>query len=99
MLSIIIFWTIFFTVTFVMYILYEKCDIAGLIKPFSYFDTYPYICKKCMTTWSLIAAYIMAAVLMNDPLFGFFGVILGGLYGYGLNKIEEERTVTYEDNK
>lgn len=91
MLSIIIFWVIFFTVTFVMHILYEKYDIAGCIKPWSYFDTYPFICKKCMTTWSLVAVYIMVAVLMKDPLFGFFGVILGFLYGYGLNKIEEER--------
>ena len=99
MLSIIIFWVIFFGVTFVMHCLYEKCDIAGFIKPWSYFDTYPFICKKCMTTWSLIAVYIMAAVLMNDPLFGFFGVILGFLYGYGLNKMEEERTITDEDNE
>ena len=98
MLSIIIFWAIFFGVTFVMHYSYEKLDIAGLIKPWSYFDAYPFICKKCMTTWSLIATYIMAAVLMNDPLFGFFGVILGGLYGYGLNKMEEERIVN-EDNK
>ena len=99
MTQILIFFVIFFTVTFVMHIIYEKYDIAGCIKPFSYFDTYPFICKKCMTTWSLIATYIMAGVLMDDPLFGLFGVILGGLYGYGLYKLEKERTITDEDNK
>ena len=91
MTQILIFWAIFFGVSYILHILYEKYDIAGCIKPWSYFDTYPFICKKCMTTWSLVAVYIMVAVLMKDPLFGFFGVILGFLYGYGLNKIEEER--------
>lgn len=86
---IILYWAIFFTVTFVTWVLYIKEPIR--IKPWSYFDRLPYICHKCMTTWTLIAIYIMVAILLDNIIFGTFGVILSALHGYGLYKLEKER--------
>lgn len=86
---IILYWAIFFTVTFVTWVLYIKEPIR--IKSWSYFDRLPYICHKCMTTWTLIAIYIMVAILLDNIIFGTFGVILSALHGYGLYKLEKER--------
>lgn len=44
-----------------------------------------------MTTWTLIAIYVMVALLLNNFIFGLFGVLLSGLHGYGLYKLEKER--------
>ena len=41
----------------------------------------------------------MAGVLMADLTFTLLGITLSGLYGYGLNKLEKERTITDEDNR
>ena len=96
-LTIIIFWAIFFIITAITHYIYIVRTFE--IKPWSYFDHYPFICFKCMTTWSLITTYIMAGVLMADLTFTLLGITLSGLYGYGLNKLEKERTITNEDNR
>ena len=88
-LTIALFWVLFFVITYTTHYIYE---VRGLdIKPWSYFDTYPYTCRKCMTTWALITTYIMAGILLADLTFTLLGITLAGLYGYGLNKHKEKR--------
>lgn len=97
LITIAIFWVIFFVVTATTHYIYIVRTIE--IKPWSYFDHYPFICFKCMTTWALITTYIMAGVLLADLTFTLLGITLSALYGYGLNKLEKERTIEYEDNE
>lgn len=88
-LTIALFWVIFFVITFLTHYIYNVRMLE--IKPWSYFDHYPFICFKCMTTWALITTYIMAGVLLADLTFTLLGITLASLYGYGLNKMEKER--------
>ena len=86
---IVLYWAIFFVTTFITWVIYIKEPVK--IEPWSYFDRYPFICNKCMTTWTLIAIYVMVALLLDNFIFGLFGVLLSGLHGYGLYKSEKER--------
>ena len=86
---IVLYWAIFFVTTFITWVIYIKEPVK--IEPWSYFDRYPFICNKCMTTWTLIAIYVMVALLLDNFIFGLFGVLLSGLHGYGLYKLEKER--------
>ena len=86
---IVLYWAIFFVTTFITWVIYIKEPVK--IEPWSYFDRYPFICNKCMTTWTLIAIYVMVALLLKNFIFGLFGVLLSGLHGYGLYKSEKER--------
>lgn len=97
LLTIAFFWVIFFVITAITHYIYIVRTIN--IKPWSYFDVYPFRCFKCMTTWALITTYIMAGVLLADLSFTLLGITLSGLYGYGLNKLDKERTIQYEDNE
>lgn len=86
---IVLFWAIFFAVTITTHYLYNVRMIE--IKPFSYFDTFPFRCYKCCTTWALIVVYMGAGILLADLAFTLLGITLASLYGYGLNKTEKER--------
>ena len=88
-LTIALFWVIFFVITFLTHYIYNVRVLE--IKPWGYFDHYPFICYKCMTTWALITTYIMAGVLLADLTFTLLGITLASLYGYGLNKLEKEK--------
>lgn len=89
LIEIAIFWVIFFGISMILHYIYNVRMIE--IKPWSYFDTYPFKCFKCMTTWALITTYMMAGVLLADLSFTLLGITLSALYGYGLNKNEKER--------
>lgn len=96
-LTIALFWVIFFTVTLITHYIY---NVRGLdIKPWSYFDTYPYTCHKCMTTWALVTTYLIAGILLADLTFTLLGITLSFCYGFGLNKREKERFIKDEDNE
>lgn len=95
-LTIVIFWIIFFSVSVTMHWFYSKDFV---IKPMSYFDTYPFICHRCMTTWALITTYVMAGALMADLTFTLLGVTLAGLYGFGLYKREKEYFYDIEEEE
>lgn len=90
-LTMILFWVIFFTVTFLTHYIYITKGLN--IKPWSYWDKYPFVCYKCCTTWFLVTTYIMSGILLADVLFTVLGVTLAGLYGYGLYKLERERMI------
>lgn len=60
-------------------------------KPFSYWDTYPFKCFRCCTTWALITTYIMMGILLADVVYTVFGITLAVLYGIGLWKSDKER--------
>lgn len=94
-LYIILFWAVFFTITYSTHYLYiEK---GFMPNPWTYLDYKPFNCHKCMTTWSLISAYIMMGMVFSNIVFTVFGVILSALYGYGLYYQEVERIVVEED--
>ena len=76
--------------------------IAGLVigwyipdkyqpKPFSVLDFYPFICRKCLTTWLLLISYIVVAILLQDWIFGVLGVIMTAMTGFALWYTERER--------
>ena len=88
-LLIILFWAIFFGISVVLHYIYITKSIS--IKPWSYFDQYPFTCYKCMTTWALVTTYIMAGILLADVTFTILGITLSALYGFGLYKLEKER--------
>ena len=90
-LTIILFWVIFFAVTLLTHYVYNIKMVD--IKPNSYWDNYPFSCFKCFTTWSLVATYIMVGFIINNWVFAVFGVILAYLFGYGLYKKEKERII------
>lgn len=89
LINIAIFW-----ITFIIGVLFSHYFIKYItphIKPFSPFDCYPFICDKCLSTWTLISLYVMIGLLINSILFIILGVILSGLYGFGKYKLEKER--------
>lgn len=96
-LLILLFWAIFFGISVVLHYIYITKSIN--IKPWSYFDQYPFACYKCMTTWALVTTYIMAGILLADVTFTLLGITLSFCYGFGLNKREKERFVKDEDNE
>lgn len=89
-LTIVLFWAVFFSITAITHYIYIQRGID--IPDWSYFDMYPWLCFKCMTTWTLIAAYVTLGIIIKDALFTGLGVLLSALYGYGLYKLEKERT-------
>lgn len=83
------FWVHYFIILLAVYILKEK--IAWQPKPFSMLDSYPWICRKCLTTWTLVASYISVGFILTDPLYAIFGVILGAATGFAMNYTDNER--------
>lgn len=76
--------------------------IAGLVigwyipdkyqpKPFSLLDFYPFICRKCLTTWLLLILYVVIAIILSDWIFGVLGVIMTAMTGFALWYTDEER--------
>lgn len=76
--------------------------IAGLVigwyipdkyqpKPFSVLDFYPFICRKCLTTWLLLILYVVIAIILSDWIFGVLGVIMTAMTGFALWYTERER--------
>ena len=76
--------------------------IAGLVigwyipdkyqpKPFSVLDFYPFICRKCLTTWLLLISYIVVAILLQDWIFGVLGGLMTAATGFALWYTEKER--------
>lgn len=96
-LIIILFWAVFFAVTLLTHYVYNVKMVD--IKPFSYFDNFPWKCFRCATTWFLIGAYLTVGFIINNWVFVVFGVILAGLYGYGLWKSDKERFINEDDGK
>lgn len=88
-LMILLFWASFFaTIYLTNYIYY---GLGWHPDDYSALDTYPFNCHKCMTTNTLIAVYIMEGLLLGSIPYTIFGLVLSGLFGYGLYKTEKER--------
>lgn len=90
------FWALYFAILHIVYFIKEV--YAWTPKPYSVLDNYPWICRKCLTTWALIAAYLSVGIIIEEPLFAIFGVILGAGTGFAIDYTQKERTVAYEDN-
>ena len=60
-------------------------------KPFSLLDFYPFICRKCLTTWLLLILYTVSAILLSDWIFGMFGIVMTAMTGFALYYTERER--------
>ena len=83
------FWIIYFTIIAIIH--YLKEHLAWQPKPYTLLDQYPWICEKCLQTWTLIATYISIAVIIDSFLFGVFGVLLGAGHGIARHITEKER--------
>ena len=59
--------------------------------PFSLLDFYPFICRKCLTTWLLLILYAVSAILLSDWIFGLIGIIMTAMTGYALWYTEDKR--------
>ena len=60
-------------------------------KPFSLLDFYPFICRKCLTSWLLLILYEVVALLLSDWIFCVLGVIMTAMTGFALWYTERER--------
>ena len=60
-------------------------------KPFSLLDFYPFMCRKCLTTWLMLIMYVVGAILLSDWIFGLLGGIMTAMTGFALWYTEEER--------
>ena len=60
-------------------------------KPYGILDFYPFLCRKCLTMWTLIASYTSIGIIIAQPLYAVFGVILGAGTGYAIHYTEKER--------
>ena len=60
-------------------------------KPFSVLDFYPFICRKCLTTWLLLIMYAVGTILLSDCIFGMFGAVITAMTGFALWYTERER--------
>lgn len=89
LINIAIFWITFiignlFSFYFVKY-------VTPHIKYWTAWDAYPFICEKCMTTWTLLSLYVMVGLLINSILFIILGVLLSLGFGFGKYLLEKER--------
>ena len=84
--------------------------IAGLVigwyiptkmypEPFSLLDFYPFICRKCFTTWLLLILYAVGTILLSDCVFGALGFIMTAMTGFALWYTERERMVEKVEKK
>lgn len=85
------FWGMYIFILFAMWILKEQ--MAWQPTAYSMLDFYPFLCRKCLTTWTLIASYISVGIIISSPLFAVFGVLLGAGTGYAMDYTEKERTI------
>ena len=60
-------------------------------KPFSLLDFYPFICRKCLTTWLLLIMYAVGTILLSDCTFGMLGAIMTAMTGFALWYTDKER--------
>lgn len=44
------------------------------VKPFGLFDVYPWVCRKCATTQTMIALYIAGAIILSSWWFFLCGM-------------------------
>ena len=68
-------------------------------KPFSLLDFYPFICRKCLTTWLLLILYAVGALLLSDWIFGVLGAIMTAMTGFALWYTDNERMENGEGNR
>lgn len=90
------FWAHYFLVLTIIYWLKEV--IAWQPQPFGILDFYPFLCRRCLTTWSLVASYISVGIIISNPLYAIFGVILSAATGFAMNYTDNERLKNDEDD-
>lgn len=83
------FWILYATLLSAIYYLKEK--LMWQPKPYGILDFYPWICRKCLTTWTIIASYICIGIIISNFWFALAGVLLGIGTGYGMYYTEKER--------
>ena len=89
------FWILYFAILTAIY--YIKEVKMWQPKPYGVLDTYPFICRKCLTTWTLIASYISIGIIISNIWFAIAGTILGAATGYAMYYTEKERMTNNED--
>ena len=70
-LDIIVFWSIYIISFILGYAVSES-----LVRPFGMFDVYPFCCRKCLTTWLMIASYVSIGICLGKWVLMLCGVIL-----------------------
>lgn len=89
-----LFWAMYFAVMAAVWTLHRHWHP----EPFTMLDKYPFLCCKCLTTWTLVASYISMAYILHCAAFGFWGCLLAAGTGYAWHVTDKEREV-YDDNK
>ena len=86
-----IFWVCYFIGLTLGWLIPEK-----LVKPFGLFDIFPFNCRKCCTTWTLVAVYSTYLFLcFNWVVFGA-SIFITAATAYCIYKTEKDKTVEYE---
>lgn len=87
-----IFWACYFTGLTLGWIIPER-----LVKPFGLLDLYPFRCRTCCTTWSLVAVYATYLFLhFNWVILGCSIFVTAGTI-YGMHVTELERITEYDE--
>lgn len=85
--TIFLFWFTFIAIFYGVWYILENYHP----KPFSCFDLKPFNCRKCLTTWSMLAAYVSLGLLLNNYVFMVCGIVLSILAGLALYIDEKNR--------
>lgn len=85
--TIFLFWFTFITIFYGVWYILENYHP----KPFSCFDLRPFNCRKCLTTWSMLASYLSLGLLLNNYVFMVCGIVLSILAGLALYIDEKKR--------
>lgn len=85
------FWMVYFVMTIAAWHITNNLN-----QPFGYWDRYPFKCKRCLTTWSLLLGYGSVALILGSWTFFFCGVLLTFMETVAVIYTEHER---FQDNE
>lgn len=68
----VLFFTVYLFSTWIPWYITEKKGV----EPWSFFDRFPYKCRKCFTMWLLLISYITVAYIIGSWWFAILGLIL-----------------------
>lgn len=84
-IKIVLFFVVYVVAFFIGWWIPEK-----MVSPWGLFDVYPWKCRKCLTTWMMVALYIGIGLMVNW-WFIIFGLIISGAQAYCFIYTDKEK--------
>ena len=88
-----------FILIFVVYMIIMPAAyyVTEIKRPPKWLDWRPWNCRTCLSTWSLLFAYLGIGIAFDLWGFCIGGVILAGLTGIALYIDQKDKTIKIED--